>query len=394
MRYFWFLFLISLLSCAKSDFEQKLVDEIEQLQLIYAPDKRTAIFNVHVEKSGNSFILKGETLFREAVLELKSFLDQEGIEYIDSIMILPQGLAGLEHGVVRLSACNIRTHPKHSAELATQSTLGTPLKIWKRDGNWYYVQTPDEYLGWLDGGGMLPMDAGAYDLWMHSKKVVFTKIVGHAYEEPDLHSQKISDLLAGNLLLDGDEDQEGFTLVGFPDGRQGFVLSNDIMPYDAWILKPSSNGENILSTAKEYLGTPYLWGGTSAKAFDCSGYTKTVYYLNGYILPRDASQQVHVGLDLGPEIDFQNWENGDLLFFGRKATEEKTERITHVSIYVGDGKMIHASGRVKIESLRKGDPDFTQYRYDSFIRAKRVLGQSNQQGIQEIQMHDAYKLSS
>ena len=106
---------------------------------------------------------------------------------------------------------------------------------------------------------------------------------------------------------------------------------------------------------------------------DCSGFTKTVYYLNGLMLPRDASQQVHVGIEVETDPSLKNLQPGDFLFFGRKATSSAKEKITHVAIYLGDGKMIHSSERVRIQSLKRGDEDFAENRLNTLVRAKRLL---------------------
>jgi len=144
--------------------------------------------------------------------------------------------------------------------------------------------------------------------------------------------------------------------------------------YLDWVLSRNVDAENIIATAANFMGRPYLWGGTSPKAMDCSGFTKMVYYINGVELARDASQQVKDGdvVELDPEL--KHLQKGDLLFFGSKATPEKKERIWHVAIYLGNGKIIHASGAIKIESLLPSDANFAEKRLKTLIKARRIIG--------------------
>src|SRR5690606_1591432 len=108
----------------------------------------------------------------------------------------------------------------------------------------------------------------------------------------------------------------------------------------------------MVETSKTLLGRPYMWGGTSTKGMDCSGFTKTVYFLNGFQLPRDASQQVFAGslVSKNPE-EYSSFKKGDFLFFGTRGTEGKPDKVVHVAMYLGDGRFINASGEIKIESL-------------------------------------------
>jgi len=142
--------------------------------------------------------------------------------------------------------------------------------------------------------------------------------------------------------------------------------------------------ENVIRTARRFFGVPYLWGGTSAKGFDCSGFTKTVYFLNGVLLPRDASQQVMVGSIIDTGVDMENLNTGDLLFFGSKATPEQEARVTHVAIYLGRKKFIHSSGDVRINSFDPSDPDFSKYRLGTFLHARRIIGAGPDVGIRRL----------
>ncbi|MEM8528384.1 MAG: C40 family peptidase [Bacteroidota bacterium] len=389
MRNLLFLALsLFLLACSEST---SMVEEvITEVQQQYRPDKRVAIFDVEAQGKAGEVLLKGQTNLPEAREQLLKELSAIGINVVDSIQALPHPNLGKEiYGVVNLSACNIRSNPKHSGELATQSTLGTPLKIYLIENDWYRVQTPDGYLGWLDKGGFTQMDKARYNIWKLRDKVIYNRDFGFSYSETDSTSRRVSDLIAGNILaLEGEEDN--YFKVRYPDDRMAYVLKSEVMNYSDWLAQ-NPTADNILSSAQQHLGRPYLWGGTSGKGMDCSGFTKTIFYNNGLMLPRDASQQVHVGIELKHDTTWQNLLPGDFLFFGRKAMPERKERITHVAIYMGDGKIIHSAGTVKIESLNRNDPDFAEDRFDTFVRAKRMLQNVGENGVMAFRDLDGYK---
>ena len=130
----------------------------------------------------------------------------------------------------------------------------------------------------------------------------------------------------------------------------------------AAVLKGESNiASKIISKAKSYLGTPYVWGGTSPKGFDCSGLVQYVFKQNGISLPRTTTDQVKVG----SYVSKANLQPGDLVFL------QNTYRqgVSHVGIYIGDGQMIHASSSkgVVISSLS------TSYYTQHYHSARRVL---------------------
>jgi cell wall-associated NlpC family hydrolase len=116
--------------------------------------------------------------------------------------------------------------------------------------------------------------------------------------------------------------------------------------------------EELVKTASSYLGVPYLWGGTSAETgFDCSGLTMTVYQLNGLDLPRSSREQFADGT----AVVLDDLQKGDLVFFATSGND----RVSHVGIYVGAGKFIHAPGRGK--TIRRESLTGDYYR-------KRFLG--------------------
>ena len=355
---------------------QEIDKIIKEVKNTFAPDGRTAIFNIQASNKNNKIILTGETTEKNALDELKNkFKNFNNVEL--SIELLPEKKLGDKHlGIIDLSVVNMRTKPAHSAELASQTLLGTCVNVYKENDGWYLIQTPDKYIAWLDEDALVIVDENKLQDWKSSKKVIYAKPYGQVYSKADINSERVSDIVIGDILKNTD-DAENFVSVEFPDGRKGFIEKENCIDYSKWVADSILTQQKIVTSAKEYLGLPYLWGGTSAKAFDCSGFTKTVYFINGVILPRDASQQVLVGELVDTSNDFSKLQPGDLLFFGSKKTETEKEKVTHVAIYIGDGKYIHAAGRVKINSLEKQSNEFSEYRYNTFIRAKRYIGNYN-----------------
>ncbi len=353
---------------------------IESVSSEYTPDHRTALFDVRWDAGHN--LLRGETNVPAAKRQLLDDLADQQVVAIDSIEVLAARLA-----LVNISVCNIRSEPRHGAELSTQSLLGTPLKVYKEVSGWFLVQTPDMYMGWLDGGGMTLISDQDYLRWKEATRVVVREPLDFVRRRGD--EDVVADVVAGNILeVQEVVDQDFFVIL--PDGRKGRISKRAVVPYQAFVGSDESRLSSILETAQHFMGRPYLWGGTSPLAVDCSGFTKTVFYLNGLELPRDASQQVRVGQAVETDSTLRNLEVGDFLFFGQRATETNAERITHVAIYLGEGNIIHAAGRVQIESLRRGDGAFNAYRLKTLVRARRMLPGIGSNGVRWLHEHPWY----
>lgn len=367
-----------------------VIKTIKEIKNHYAPDKRTAIFEIAVVDSTNIFTLSGETNIPEAKEKLLNNLKTLNLYFKDEIRLLPEDELGDEiYGVVNLSVANIRSTPNHSAELASQALLGTPVKIYKKAPGFYLIQTPDNYIAWVDDDGITPMKKTQLDEWLNSEEVIYTKEFGFSYSQPGESSSRVSDLTAGNILLNLGEENN-FYRVKYPDGRIAFIEKNHCEIFNDWLDKKYPSEADIVSTAQSLMGIPYLWGGSSAKGMDCSGFTKTVYFLNGIILPRDASQQVNTGILIDTKTGFENLRAGDLLFFGSHETDSTKESITHVGIYIGNYQYIHAAGRVKINSFDKNASDFNEYRLNHFIRAKRILNSIDKNGVSSVKRNKFY----
>lgn len=351
---------------------EEVNDLIGSIRQRFAPDKRVALWDVSYEQGA----LVGETSLPEAFSALLDSLDVRQIAVNSQVNVLPDAnLGDRTSALVTISVANIRSQPKHSAELATQALMGTPLKVLKQEGTWYLVQTPEGYISWVDAAGITLVNEAEMNTWNNAEKLIYTKMIGTVYAEKTQAAEPISDLTAGNLVVQLD-DQGDYSLVRLPDGRQGFVKNEEMLPYVAWLNSRDLSDANLISTAKQMMGVPYLWGGTSPKGVDCSGFTKTIYFLNGMIIPRDASQQVNEGKEIDTTTGWENLEVGDLLFFGVPATDSTPERVVHVGMWIGNDSFIHSRGRVRISSFDPQDENYDQYELDRYLRTKRIRNQS------------------
>lgn len=371
------LFLLLFMSC-KNDKKtiSKLQSMHSSIKAAYAPDKRVALFDIQFSNSNNKITLEGETTSKKAFSILKDRILKKKIAFTNKVRFLPDSAVGnQQYAVASNSVINIRSQPKHAAELGTQGLLGMSLKVLDRKGDFYRIQTPDHYISWVDKGGITLMTANEIDTWKQSKKVLYTKNFGFVYANTTTDSEVVSDITLGGLLQYISEDAH-FYKVKYPDHRSGFIRKNEGINYSSWLKESKATQDNIEKIAKTMIGFPYLWGGTSSKGMDCSGFTKMVYLMNGFVIPRDASQQINAGKTVDTNLTFEGLEKGDLLFFGTKATAEKKQKITHVGIWLGNNKMefIHASGNVHLNSMDANQPNYDEFNKNRYLGGKRYLG--------------------
>ncbi len=381
--FFFCLFVLLMTGCHQETASPMLEQLLRDARKQFAPDQRTAVFDVTYRLEGNNLILRGEILGEQRRESLAAFLrGKTSYAIVDSLKVLPDSSVGDKQvALVSVSVANLRKEPDHAAELGTQALLGTPVRVLKKHRGWWYVQTPDDYLGWTDGL-IIPMSGEDYAAWVAKPKIIVTEAFGFAYETPAEKGQVVSDIVVGDLLALEKTSGTAYQVL-YPDGRKAFLPKAAAQPFDRWLAQAHDTPERIVATAKQYMGIPYLWGGTSSKGFDCSGFTKIVYFLNGVMLPRDADQQADVGVPVATDTGFGTLQPGDLLFFGRRGTAEKPERITHVGISLGRAQFIHApgGGGVTTNSLSPEDLDFSRRRSDTFIRARRIIGAGSDNGV-------------
>ena len=359
---------------AGSQEDLRIRNAIESVRKEVAPDRRVAVFDITWEMRGTRVLVGGEVDDESARDRVVSSLHQAGFDDVrDDIVVLPHpGLGQNTRGIVRVSVAQMRSEPRFTSEIVTQVIMGTPLRVLKRQRGWFYVQSPDNYLGWMSAGLFQQMDTHQLETWKASDKVIVTEYHGMVYEETSTSSLPVSNVSMGNRLRTAGQHGD-WVSVALPDDRTGFIHSDLVSSYAQWKESRELTGDNIARTARKFIGIPYLWGGTSTKGFDCSGLTKLVFWLNGMDLNRDASQQILMGEHVDPGSQFENLKTGDLLFFGRAATTDTPERIVHVGIYLDNREFIHASYLVRINSLDPEASHFDRYEYNRFVRARRLI---------------------
>lgn len=284
---------------------------------------------------------------------------------------------------VRIPVACIRGAGSHTAEMTSQAIMGTPLLV---TGNpkaeWLKIQSPDGYEGYMISTSVTPVSHADMLRWRKAPRLAVTAAdVVTMYLRPD-GGERVSPLVPG-AIVEGSKPSQADTVVAvtLPDGRRGYVRADAVTEISRWACQPF-DADSIMATARRLMGTPYLWGGMSVNAVDCSGLVRVAYFAQGILLRRDASQQIHTGIKIPAEAT-DSLKRGDLLFF----SYVPGGRISHVALYDADGEYVHSSGLVKRNCMSSDDPDFSHRVYRG---ASRIEGAIPSDGITRVIHHPWY----
>ncbi|HET8569601.1 MAG TPA: NlpC/P60 family protein [Candidatus Limnocylindria bacterium] len=231
----------------------------------------------------------------------------------------------------------VRAEPRDDAELVDEAQYGELFRLLGERGEWYWAQgEADHYFGWIAKRHLDPITG-------HAGLRVTCALLAPVRAAPDPGSPVVSHVAAGLRVAPPAAtrtfDARGWTETPPPDlggwahltVAGGYVAPEDLVAVDD-LPHRYPTPEDLAATAETFIGTPYLWGGTTALGIDCSGLVQQVYRLNGVGLDRDADQQALEGRRADEP------RPGDLVFFGK-------DSVTHVGLAVSDTEMIHAPQR-------------------------------------------------
>jgi hypothetical protein len=236
----------------------------------------------------------------------------------------------MKFGICHLSVVPCRMEPSDKSEMVTQLLFGEVLKIYeeKRVG-WRKIKTAfDDYDCWIDDKQYIEINETEFERLNTSSMIVCSEMANVIMNEDN---NSLIPILLGSSL---------------PNFKKKRITFNEfIFQFDGQTIDTSKKQtkDNIVANAMMYLNSPYLWGGRSPFGIDCSGFTQVIYKLNGFKLPRDASQQAEVGDTLS---FIEESESGDLAFF-----DNEEGSIIHVGIMLENNRIIHASGKVRIDKI-------------------------------------------
>lgn len=282
---------------------------------------------------------------------------------------------------ITIPVAHIRQSPAHSSEMVTQALLGTPACVTDTVGEWFGVTLPDSYTGFINSSSVTPVSTEDYVAWKKTPRIIVTCPTTVDVLADTTRGGRITYLMNGTILPAKSSAGSNYLCVSLPDSTAGYIPADMAMPLSE-AFTTFTDTDLVIATAALANGAPYLWGGTTLLAPDCSGLVRRAYFATGILLPRDASQQALVGIDI-PVARPDLWKRGDLLFF----TNEAGTKITHVAIYDRRGRFIHSSGKVFTASIDPADPLYIPRKV---VQVVRIAGCEDTPGIIRLTSHPWY----
>lgn len=235
----------------------------------------------------------------------------------------------MKYGICHLSMASCRLEASDKSEMVTQVLFGETFMVFEQQGSWCRITTSwDNYECWIDSKLFCFISKLEYEQIQKEQLMISMELVQVLHDKENSSVQTI--VLGSNLP----HYEDGYCRIDKHSWEfEGSFLENQKEPIKG----------DLVEHAYMYLNTPYLWGGRSPFGIDCSGFVQMVYKMSGLSLPRDASQQALIGSTLS---FIEEAEEGDLAFF-----DNEEGNIIHVGIVLNNNRIIHASGKVRIDRI-------------------------------------------
>ena len=258
-----------------------------------------------------------------------------------------QVVTAIMYAIILHSVVPVRTEPREGAEQDTQLLFGEVCRITETLPRWYKIRNEaDGAEGYVDAIMVTPLSEEEYTAYSAALAASQARVMlPMTYAVSENNGQTIP--LTMGTRLPGYKDGS-FNVLGV-----SFRIDSAAVAEQPLTMQPNT----LMQVMRFLLNTPYLWGGKNALGMDCSGMTQTVMSLFGVQLPRNASQQVKFGDEVK---SLSEARAGDLVFFDHADPScdgalphncNGDTRITHVGMLLDSERVIHCSGRVKIEQI-------------------------------------------
>jgi uncharacterized protein YgiM (DUF1202 family) len=258
------------------------------------------------------------------------------------------------------STLRMRTEASTNGDVVKKLSHGTQVEVLATTENGWYQISVEDTVGYVSGDYLTVSEEESAELPVEAAptylRVTATSL--NVRSGPGTSYDKVASLPAGRVI------QVEETLDGWYKVSGGYVSAEYVTVIDLSQAATSQKGQEIADFARSLVGCPYVYGGSSPKGFDCSGFTKYVYSQFGYNINRTASTQ----LDNGVSVSMSELQPGDLVMF--KKAGYSGSRASHVGIYIGGGKFVHAStARVGVIVSDLSEAYYTT----GFVGARRII---------------------
>lgn len=262
----------------------------------------------------------------------------------------------MRYGIINVAVADMRSRPEMHSERLSQVLFGTAVEIRRTKSNYSKIQLPEGYLGWCRSAHINMIELELWKKYKAKRKRPVRALSVTVYDQGGKIQHPYRLCFGTKLVI---QKKDGLNLFRIPGGTNRSLSCSSLL--DPKAKKQSEVKQTqIISCAKRFLGSPYLWGGITPMGIDCSGLVQIIYRFFGMELPRDSKDQ----RDSGEKISYENIKSGDLLFFPG-----------HVAISLGRGRMIHASahrGMVAIDSFIRSDQNYRKDLKRDFEFARRI----------------------